>query len=107
MHGGRIQAFSDGPGQGSEFVVRLPLVRETRPAPTPPRRPLSRSPARGAAARRRVLVVEDHAEFAEGMALLLRSWGHEVEVASDGPSALIAVQRVVPDAVFLDVGFQG
>ncbi len=41
------------------------------------------------------------------MALLLRSWGHEVEVASDGPSALIAVQRVVPDAVFLDVGLPG
>jgi CheY-like chemotaxis protein len=54
-----------------------------------------------------VLVVEDHAEFAEGMALLLRSWGHEVEVAPNGPAALAVVRRIVPDAVFLDVGLPG
>jgi two-component system CheB/CheR fusion protein len=51
-----------------------------------------------------VLVVDDHAEFAQSTAVLLRSWGHEVRVASDGPEALAAVQAAVPEVVFLDIG---
>jgi signal transduction histidine kinase len=92
-HGGSIKAFSDGPGQGSEFVARLPLlveayhVAETM-APAGVRQPQAES-----AARRRVLVVEDQADFAESMALLLRTWGHEVEIANNGPAALASVER--------------
>lgn len=104
LHGGSIKAFSADSGQGSEFVVRLPLPVQaldlggaSKPAAAVPR---SEEPG----LRRRVLVVEDHAEFAEGMALLLRSWGHEVRVASNGSAALAAARAAVPDAVFLDVG---
>ncbi len=107
LHGGSIKAFSGDCGQGSEFVVRLPLpdkVLASAAAGTPASAvPLSEEPG----LRRRVLLVEDHAEFAEGMALLLRSWGHEVRVASDGAAALAAARTAVPDAVFLDVGLPG
>ncbi|HTU20094.1 MAG TPA: ATP-binding protein [Gemmataceae bacterium] len=107
LHGGSIKAFSAGPDQGSEFVARLPLLREPIEANDAAGPTTTAPPSVEHEARRRVLVVEDHPEFAEGMAFLLRSWGHEVEVASDGPSALRAVQRTVPDAVFLDVGLPG
>lgn len=103
MHGGTVQAHSDGLGKGSEFVVRLPILSEQqhivggRPAGGPS------APAR-AAPKRRILVVDDNVDAAESLALLLRLEGHDVWVAHDGPAALTAVNANAPDIVFLDIG---
>ncbi len=82
LHGGSVQAFSDGPGHGSEFVVRLPAVRaaqapEAAPAPR-------REPAPVAAQRRKILVVDDNRDAAETLGMFLELGGHEVYLAHDG-----------------------
>jgi signal transduction histidine kinase/ActR/RegA family two-component response regulator len=100
-HGGRVEAHSEGPGQGSEFVVRLPALagRPSRPAaPNKATRLATLIP------KRRILVVDDNADAAESLALLLRMEPHEVEVAHDGPAALAAVDADPPDLIFLDIG---
>ena len=100
LHGGRIAASSEGTGRGSEFRVVLPAVsvpartaaRIAAPAgiPDPPRR--------------RVLVVDDHADSGEMLATLLELWGHEVQLAKDGQAALEVADRIAPDVVLLDIG---
>jgi PAS domain S-box-containing protein len=101
LHGGALQACSEGRGHGSEFVVRLP--------------PSARLPADDAAAAdalaprpsgagRRVLVVDDNIDAAESLALLLGPEGHEVVVAHDGEQALKAMAGWRPDVVLLDIG---
>jgi len=106
MHGGRVEAHSEGPGRGSEFVVRLPALPGTFDpndgAKAAPR--ASRAEGRGS---RRVLVVDDNRDAAESLLLLLRLWGHEVLTAHDGPTALEAARRFRPDAVLLDIGLPG
>ena len=104
MHGGSVQALSDGPGKGSEFVVRLP-VRETTPAPGSDGQVLGTA-ARPSAARR-VLIVDDSADAAESLAMLLTVEGHEVRTARDGPTALAAADEFQPEVVFLDIGLPG
>jgi two-component system CheB/CheR fusion protein len=110
LHGGTVEAHSAGIGQGSEFVVRLPL------APTlSPRERVAEGRVRVAAPpgaeapdrRRRVLVVDDSIDSAESLARLLRRWGHEVHVAYDGPSALAAARSTAPEVVLLDIGLPG
>jgi signal transduction histidine kinase/CheY-like chemotaxis protein len=102
-HGGAVTARSDGPGRGSEFEIRLPVVADAveATATTPP--------AAGdvAPAALRVLVVDDNVEGAESLAELLRLWGHEVEVAHDGPSGLAIAERARPEVVLLDIGLPG
>jgi PAS domain S-box-containing protein len=102
MHGGSVEARSDGPGRGSEFTVRLPLlasaVARDAPAPAPPA--LADAPCR-------VLVVDDNRDAARALALLLRLSGHEVHTAPDGPSGLDAVASFAPDVVLLDIGMPG
>jgi PAS domain S-box-containing protein len=103
MHGGTITAHSEGPGKGSEFVLRLPGLRaatEQGPAKASP------EPA-PAAASRRVLVVDDNVDAAESMAMLLRLWGHHVQLAHNGPEALQAVKTYQPEVVLLDIGLPG
>jgi signal transduction histidine kinase/CheY-like chemotaxis protein len=102
LHGGTVAAHSDGPGRGSEFVVRLPVLRGARPAPPP-----AAGAAAGPPPRRRVLVVDDNADAGAGLALLLRMRGHEVATAADGPAALEAVRSFRPDVVLLDLGLPG
>ncbi|HET6899685.1 MAG TPA: PAS domain S-box protein [Vicinamibacteria bacterium] len=102
LHGGRVSAQSPGPGQGSEFVVRLPIVDAGAVEPA-----LAR-PAQGEKARRlRVLVVDDNKDAVESMALLLGIWGHEVTTASEGAEALDLAKRLRPDVVLLDIGLPG
>jgi CheY-like chemotaxis protein len=102
MHGGTVEAHSPGPGRGSEFVVRLPLRKAGREdvsaGPSPPRVP---HPGL------RILVVDDNADAAESLALLLRLHGHDVRLAPDGPAALALLKESAPDVVLLDLGLPG
>jgi CheY-like chemotaxis protein len=102
LQGGRVTARSAGRGQGSEFEVRLPLSTASVPAPPP-------SPAAAPAGRagRRILIVDDNADAAESLALLLRMGGHEVRTAHDGPAALADARAFPPEVVFLDIGLPG
>jgi signal transduction histidine kinase/ActR/RegA family two-component response regulator len=97
LHGGAIDAASLGPGQGATFTVRLPAIRARATAPEQERVPVRR-PAR------RVLLVDDLADVREMYALVLQAEGHDVHQATDGPSALAAFDRVVPDVVIIDIG---
>jgi PAS domain S-box-containing protein len=102
MHGGAVTASSAGPGQGSEFVVRLPVLPQAlQPEGSEPRgRPVVATP-------RRVLVVDDNVDAAESVALLVRLWGHDVRVAYTGPEALQAAEEYQPEVVVLDIGLPG
>jgi PAS domain S-box-containing protein len=102
MHGGRVEAHSPGLAQGSEFVVRLPLV-EPGPAPARPDREDPPAAARG----RRVLVVDDNQDAADSLGTLLRLLGAEVQVVHDGRSALSAVAQAGAETIFLDIGMPG
>jgi PAS domain S-box-containing protein len=100
MHSGRVEAHSDGPGRGSEFVVRLPALRSVvRTAGSGEGEVWTPSPSS-----RRVLVVDDNVDSAESLAVLLRIEGHEVRTAHDGPAALQEAQAFRPEVVFLDIG---
>jgi PAS domain S-box-containing protein len=101
MHGGKIEAHSDGLGKGSEFVTRLPALAEpaTESAPKPAEKPHAPSATGG----RRVLVVDDNVDSAESMAVLLRLYGHDVRLAHDGEGALEAALAFRPDVMFLDI----
>jgi two-component system CheB/CheR fusion protein len=103
MHGGRVQAFSAGANQGSEFVVRLPALA----GETPHEASNNGAAALSARCPRCVLVVDDSADGADSLAVLLRLAGHEVRVCNDGPSALAAVDTFRPDVVLLDIGLPG
>ncbi|HEX8200363.1 MAG TPA: PAS domain S-box protein, partial [Isosphaeraceae bacterium] len=108
MHGGTIAAHSRGPGQGSEFVLRLPVPAEPAPDGEHPAQVTSRNPFTGAPPRRRVLVVDDNVDAATSLAkLLARLMGQEVRVAHDGPDALGLAGEFRPEVVLLDIGMPG
>lgn len=99
MHGGSVEAYSEGLDKGSEFVVRLsaalPPSRET--APLPANEPHD-------APRRRILVVDDSRDAALSLAMLLRMTGHETCTAHDGLEALNVAREFRPDVMLLDIG---
>ncbi len=100
MHGGTLEAFSEGLGKGSEFTVRLPLLAQARARPQQEPEPVIAS----AGPRARVLVVDDNRDAADTLAVLLRSRGHEVRTAYDGVEGVGAASAFKPDVVLLDVG---
>jgi CheY-like chemotaxis protein len=103
LHGGSVEAASEGSGLGSEFIIRLPLLEV--PAPSRPR-PAQREERR-AESSRRVLVVDDNRDATETLELLLQLWGHDVRSAYDGDEALSRFQEFQPDVVLLDIGLPG
>jgi PAS domain S-box-containing protein len=103
LHGGRVDAHSEGPGRGAEFVVSLPCLEETPQAES---QAASAEPLAGRGGLR-VLVVEDNLDAAEGLMMLLEVFGHETRVAHDGPSALEAARADRPDLMLVDIGLPG
>jgi signal transduction histidine kinase len=100
-HGGRIEARSAGAGQGSEFIVELPRYANTRPST----RNMTSGAFRLAVARAyQVLVVDDNEDAAFLFSEALKGLGHRVEVAHDGPSALVVARQRPPEICFLDIG---
>jgi signal transduction histidine kinase len=102
MHGGTVRADSAGPGRGSEFTVRLPLLAAAPEAAGPPA--TAASPASGLSGGLRVLVVDDNQDSADSMALLLQIRGYEVRTAYDGLEAVTAAAEFAPSMVLLDIG---
>jgi CheY-like chemotaxis protein len=101
LHGGTVEAASEGPGQGSTFTVRLP----SRLAPVAPSRHEAALPE--SRVRRRLLVVEDDRDVRESLRTMLELTGHEVHAAEDGPSGLAAIRRLAPDIALVDIGLPG
>lgn len=103
LHGGTVSAHSAGPGLGSEFVVRLPLVAQPRVAePAVP----AYAPAADATAQR-LLVIDDNRESADSLAMFLRLCGKDVHVVYDGSAGIEAAARLRPDALLVDIGMPG
>ncbi len=98
LHGGTVQAQSEGLGKGSQFVVRLPLAGAATsaavPGPSDPR-PL---------ASRRILVVDDNSDSAVTLSNLLERKGNDVRVAQDGVEAVALAEEFRPDIIVMDVG---
>jgi PAS domain S-box-containing protein len=106
LHGGSVEAHSDGSGKGSEFVVRLPLAGD-------PLEGQRRGGGEGSAYQaeagpaQRILVVDDNIDSAESLATMLRLLGHEVHTVYDGPAAVRAAATFAPEVVLLDIGLPG
>jgi two-component system, sensor histidine kinase len=102
MHGGRVSALSEGPGYGSEFVVRLPLLPAVEAALSVP----MPTCAKGGSPRR-ILVVEDNPDARQSMRELLELWGHRVDTAPDGLAGLSTAVAQRPDVALVDIGLPG
>jgi CheY-like chemotaxis protein len=100
MHGGTVEARSDGPGRGSEFVVRLPVLKEV------PQRSDDSVSAQGIAAgpARRILVVDDNQDSAMSLSMMLKLMGNETRTGHDGLAAVVAAEEFRPDLILLDIG---
>lgn len=99
MHGGSIEAKSAGEGQGSAFIVRLPILQT----------PVGISPAASdtpaaSSAKRRILIVDDNKDSADSLALLLEITGNKTYMAHDGVEAVEAIEKHRPEVVLLDIG---
>lgn len=102
LHGGRIDAWSEGAGHGAEFVIHLPLLAA---APVEHGAPSVTETVTSVASR--LLLVEDNADIAESMRLLLELLGHQVRVAQDGHAGLDAARAERPDVMLVDIGLPG
>jgi CheY-like chemotaxis protein/two-component sensor histidine kinase len=100
LHGGDIEARSEGRGHGAEFVVRLPILAEPPPPPPP-------APAPVQDMARRILIVDDNTDGARSLAMIQKRRGHVAETASTGPEAVTAAAAFRPEVVLLDIGLPG
>ena len=100
MHGGRIEARSEGPGKGSEFVVRLPVVVEGVDATRRERK----QDEDHVKASLRILVVDDNRDGADSLAMMLKMMGNDTRTAYDGEEAVAAAVEFRPDVILLDIG---
>ena len=100
LHGGTLEAHSEGANRGAEFVLRVPLSEAPALREAPRAEPKSAVP-------RRVLVVDDNVDAATTLQVLLRSLGHETRVTHDGMSALDIAREFRPEVILLDIGMPG
>jgi CheY-like chemotaxis protein len=103
-HRGRVEARSDGPGRGSEFIVTLPAAPQTDPSVSGGALNANASP--GAAARR-IVIVDDNRDASESLATLLRLGGHHVSLAFEAEVGLALIETLRPDLALLDIGLPG
>jgi signal transduction histidine kinase len=106
LHGGSIEAFSDGTGRGAVFSIRLPLLNRAglqAPLPELAEKPDVHDPGTA----KRVLIVDDNVDAAMTLSWLLAEHGYTVEVAYDGPVGLKTAQAFKPDILLLDIGLPG
>jgi two-component system CheB/CheR fusion protein len=99
LHGGRVDASSEGEGRGSEFVVQLPVAAGTDES-SGPSGAMEKAPAAG----RRILVVDDDPHVARSLKSLLEVLGHEVQVAQSGAAAVRKAPAFRPELAFVDIG---
>jgi PAS domain S-box-containing protein len=100
MHGGTLEARSEGSGTGCEFIVRIPLLSRVNAGTG-----LSEAaPDESEAPRRRILVADDNPDIVESLALMLSLFGHDVQTAIDGVQAVEKAEQMRPDVVVLDIG---
>jgi CheY-like chemotaxis protein len=100
LHGGTVGVRSDGPGLGSEFTVRLPILAAPAAASTPSTSAAHEKP-------RRILIVDDNEDSTRSMAILQKRRGHETRTAFTGPDAVAAAAEFLPEVVLLDIGLPG
>jgi PAS domain S-box-containing protein len=100
LHGGSVEARSEGLGHGSEFIVRLPILAAAAAPAPPPAAEAHNTP-------HRILIVDDNEDSAWTMATLQGMRGHETRTAFTGPDAIVAAAEFVPDVVLLDIGLPG
>jgi CheY-like chemotaxis protein len=98
LHGGRVEARSEGPGKGSEFFIRLALTEDQPKVEVTPRATYADNHAL------RILVVDDNRDAADSLAVLLEMHGHTGLVAYDGPSALAKAEKMRPHVALVDIG---
>jgi PAS domain S-box-containing protein len=103
MHGGSVEAWSAGPGAGSEFAVHLPEAPTSAASPVRPHQAWSRDDV----ARKRIIVADDNDDQVQSLAMLLRLMGHTVDVASNGPEAIETALQFQPDLMLIDIGMPG
>jgi signal transduction histidine kinase len=101
MHGGTVSAHSEGPGHGSEFIVRLPLAEKLAEKTPAPEADLAESSSDSV---RRILIVDDNHDSADAVALILQLEGHNVKAVYSGVDALSIAENFLPHAVLLDIG---
>jgi CheY-like chemotaxis protein len=102
LHGGSVSAYSEGPGCGSVFTVRVPKI--ARPQSAAP----ACEPERGdSPCKRRVLIIEDNRDAREMFRIMLELFGHEVLEAEEGLGGLALLKAVRPDIAVIDVGLPG
>jgi signal transduction histidine kinase/CheY-like chemotaxis protein len=105
MHGGTVEAHSEGLGKGAEFIVRLPRLSQSQVDDLRARQTTSKAPPPVPALH--ILVVEDNADVADKLAALLRRDGHEVRLAYDGSVGVAAAGAFPPELVLLDIALPG
>jgi len=101
LHGGGSDVYSEGPGHGSRFTVRIPVARHVEPLAARVAR------QRRAAIGQKVLVIDDNLDAANTVALLVESLGNACEVAYDGETGLARALALRPNVILLDIGMPG
>ncbi|HKV12848.1 MAG TPA: ATP-binding protein [Thermoanaerobaculia bacterium] len=109
LHGGNVEAWSNGPERGSEFVVRLPLLKEEKKIRAALSRPPQKAAVSPASSRKglHVLIVEDNPDGRESLRDLLEIWGCRVELAETGPEGVEKACALRPDIALVDIGLPG
>jgi signal transduction histidine kinase len=105
LHGGDLSGHSAGLGQGSEFILRLPLAEKPLRAADRPARGPALPPSRSQ--RRRILIVDDNLAMAHSLSEIVDMWGHECRIVHSGPTAMREAMAYFPDVVLLDIGLPG
>ena len=107
LHNGSVEAYSDGDGQGSEFVVRLPLATQPSRSPSPAFSNANRTNPASESIPQKVLIVDDNRDAASSLGTLLQMLGSDIRTANCGEEALRVIEGFHPEVILLDLGMPG